>query len=89
MENPEEIINSQKNSYLKKKREMKYFLDGDPINDKTTLLAALLHGLNVFTEKFKLKWRECVETICVLSIAQDILNHPGVEPKVNHSIMIY
>jgi hypothetical protein len=65
------------------KKIYRHFLDGDPINDKRMLLAALLNGLNVFTEKFKLKWQECVETICVLSIAQDILNHPGVDSKVN------
>lgn len=58
------------------------FLDGDPINSKQTLLAALLNALNFFTEKYKLKWQECVETICILSIAQDVLNHPGVDSKV-------
>ncbi|XP_058796302.1 uncharacterized protein LOC131667108 [Phymastichus coffea] len=78
----DETATSPKNSYLKKKMEIKYFLDGDPINDKPLLLAALLEGMNVFTEKFKLKWQECVETICVLSIAQDILNHPGVNAKI-------
>ena len=60
----------------------KEFLDGDPIIDKPILLASLLNALNVLTEKFKLKWQECVETICILSIAQDILNHQGVEAKV-------
>ncbi|OXU24734.1 hypothetical protein TSAR_013123 [Trichomalopsis sarcophagae] len=68
-------------SYQRKKQQL-HFLDGDPINDKQTLLAALLNGLNVMTEKFKLKWRECVETICLLAIAQDILNHPGVHSKI-------
>lgn len=69
-------------SYQKKKPQL-HFLDGDPINDKQTLLAALLNGLNVLTEKFKLKWQECVETICLLAIAQAILNHPGVNSKVH------
>ena len=66
----------------KKRPTYRYLLDGDPINEKTLLLAALLNGMNILTEKFKLKWQECVETICVLAIAQDILNHPGVDSKV-------
>lgn len=74
--------NSPTNIQMKLKQPYTSFLDGDPINDKKLLLAALLNGLNVFTEKFKLKWQECVETICMLSIAQDILNHPGVDSKV-------
>lgn len=57
-------------------------LEGDPIIDHPNLLAALLNGLAVMTEKFKLKWQECVETICLLSLAQEILNHPGVIPMV-------
>lgn len=75
-------MDSPTNNHNQKKQPIKSFLDGDPINDKKLLLAALLNGLNVFTEKFKLKWQECVETICMLSIAQDILNHPGVDSKV-------
>ncbi|XP_053988394.1 uncharacterized protein LOC128881403 isoform X1 [Hylaeus volcanicus] len=57
-------------------------LEGDPIVDHPTLLASLLNGLAVMTEKFKLKWQECVETICLLSLAQEILNHPGIIPVV-------
>lgn len=58
-------------------------LEGDPIIDHPNLLAALLNGLAVMTEKFKLKWQECVETICLLSLAQEILNHPGVIPMIS------
>lgn len=57
-------------------------LEGDPIVDHPILLASLLNALAVMTEKFKLKWQECVETICLLSIAQGILNHPGTLPMV-------
>ncbi|XP_017884705.1 uncharacterized protein LOC108627770 [Ceratina calcarata] len=57
-------------------------LEGDPIVDHPMLLSSLLNGLAVMTEKFKLKWQECVETICLLSLAQEILNHPGTEPMI-------
>lgn len=57
-------------------------LEGDPIVDHPTLLSSLLNGLAVMTEKFKLKWQECVETICLLSLAQEILNHPGIVPMI-------
>lgn len=60
-------------------------LEGDPIVDKPILLSSILHGLAVMTEKFKLKWTECVETICLLALAQEILKHPGIEPKVSIS----
>lgn len=61
----------------------KSILQGDPIVDNPILLASLLDGLAVMTEKFKLKWQECVETICILSLAQEILKHPGILPMVN------
>ncbi|KAI4492015.1 hypothetical protein M0802_010140 [Mischocyttarus mexicanus] len=60
----------------------KSILEGDPIVDNPILLASLLNGLAVMTEKFKLKWQECVETICLLSLAQGILNHPGILPML-------
>lgn len=60
----------------------KSILEGDPIVDNPILLASLLNGLAVITEKFKLKWQECVETICLLSLAQGILNHPGILPML-------
>ncbi|XP_012152485.1 integrator complex assembly factor Brat1 [Megachile rotundata] len=60
-----------------KKYVFKCPLEGDPIVDHPTLLASLLNALAIMTEKFKLKWQECVETVCLLSIAQEILNHPG------------
>ncbi|KZC11785.1 PREDICTED: uncharacterized protein LOC107189986 [Dufourea novaeangliae] len=53
-------------------------LEGNPIVDQPALLASLLNGLAVITEKFKLNWRECVETICLLSLAQEILKHAGI-----------
>ncbi|XP_035721549.1 uncharacterized protein LOC118441356 isoform X4 [Vespa mandarinia] len=60
----------------------KSILEGDPIVDNPILLASLLNGLAIMTEKFKLKWQECVETICLLSLAQGILNHPGILPML-------
>lgn len=60
----------------------KYPLEGDPIIDHPTLLSSLLNGLAVMTEKFKLKWQECVETICLFSLAQELLNHPGASSMV-------
>lgn len=57
-------------------------LERDPIVNNPMLLSSILDGLAIITEKFKLKWQECVETICVLSLAQGILNHPGTLPKL-------
>ncbi|XP_048267982.1 uncharacterized protein LOC100651582 isoform X2 [Bombus terrestris] len=65
-----------------RKQVYKIPLEGDPIVDHPTLLSSLLNGLAVMTEKFKLKWQECVETICLLSLAQEILNHPGTLPII-------
>lgn len=56
----------------------KSILGNDPVIDNPILLSSLLDGLAIMTEKFKLKWQECVETICVLSLAQEILNHSGI-----------
>lgn len=65
-----------------KKSSIKTLLDGEPIIERPVLLAALLDGLITMTEKFKLKWQECVETICILSLAQQILDHSGVSPTI-------
>lgn len=65
-----------------KKSSIKTLLDGEPIIERPILLASLLDGLITMTEKFKLKWQECVETICILSLAQHILDHSGVSPTV-------
>ncbi|XP_077274972.1 integrator complex assembly factor Brat1 [Temnothorax americanus] len=75
-------INSTSPSENPRKFLYKSILDGDPVVDYPILLASLLDGLAVMTEKFKLKWQECVETICVLSLAQEILNHPGILPTI-------
>ncbi|TGZ49773.1 BRCA1-associated protein required for ATM activation protein 1 [Temnothorax longispinosus] len=75
-------INSTSPSENPRKFLYKSILDGDPIVNYPILLASLLDGLAVMTEKFKLKWQECVETICVLSLAQEILNHPGILPTI-------
>ncbi|CAK9816800.1 BRCA1-associated ATM activator 1 [Anthophora quadrimaculata] len=65
-----------------KKLIFKSPLEGDPIVDHPILLSSLLNGLAAMTEKFKLKWQECVETICLLSLAQEILNHSGTTPMI-------
>lgn len=75
-------VNSTSPSEHPRKLLYKSILDGDPIVEYPVLLASLLDGLAVMTEKFKLKWQECVETICVLSLAQEILNHPGILPMI-------
>ncbi|XP_011877845.1 PREDICTED: uncharacterized protein LOC105567523 [Vollenhovia emeryi] len=75
-------VNSTSPSEHPRKFLYKSILDGDPIVDYPILLASLLDGLAIMTEKFKLKWQECVETICVLSLAQEILNHPGILPTI-------
>lgn len=67
-----------------KRKKYKSLLDGDPISQAPALLSTLLDGLVTMTEKFKLKWPECVETICVLSHAQKIVSHPAVTPKVKN-----
>lgn len=74
--------NSAPTSDHPRKLVYKSLLKGDPIVDNHILLASLLDGLAVMTEKFKLKWQECVETICVLSLAHEILKHPGILPTV-------
>lgn len=74
--------NSTPTSEHPRKLVYKSILQGDPIVDNPILLASLLDGLAIMTEKFKLKWQECVETICVLSLAQEILKHPGILPMV-------
>ncbi|XP_034935397.1 uncharacterized protein [Chelonus insularis] len=60
----------------------KSILDGDPIVENPVLLSTLLHGVAIMTEKFQFKWRDCVETICVLFLAQGILNHSGTLPNI-------
>lgn len=75
--------NSTSVSEHPRKLVYKSILQGDPIVDNPVLLASLLDGLAIMTEKFKLKWQECVETICVLSLAQEILKHPGILPMVS------
>lgn len=79
--------NSTSPSEHPRKLLYKPILDGDPIVDNPILLASLLDGLAVMTEKFKLKWQECVETICVLSLAQEILNHPGILSTVKDRLL--
>ncbi|XP_011314951.1 uncharacterized protein [Fopius arisanus] len=54
--------------------------NGDPVVDNPMLLSTLLHGLAVLTQKFQFKWQDCVETICLFSLAQEILNHTGTLP---------
>lgn len=67
----------------------KSILEGD-IAQYPVLLASLLDGLIIMTERFKLKWQECVETICVLYLAQGILNHSGILPMVRSlSLKLY
>ncbi|XP_046751151.1 uncharacterized protein LOC124414218 [Diprion similis] len=60
----------------------KGLLYGDPIVQCPHLLIALLDGLTIILQKYKLKWQECLETIGILSMAQTILNHPNAIPKV-------
>lgn len=72
---------------VSRKQIYKFPLEGDPIVDHPTLLLSLLNGLAIMTEKFKLKWQECVETICLLSLGQEILNHSGTLPIVSLNIL--
>lgn len=75
-------INSTSPSEHPRKFPYKSILGSDPIVDNPILLTSLLNGLAVMTEKFKLKWQECVETICLLALAQEILKHPGILPTI-------
>ncbi|EZA54607.1 hypothetical protein DMN91_006727 [Ooceraea biroi] len=74
--------NSKSPSEHPRKLQYKPILQGDFIVEYPILLASLLDGLAIMTEKFKLKWQECVETICVLSLAQEILNHNAILPMI-------
>lgn len=74
-------MNNTSPSEHQKKFRYKSILAGD-IAQYPTLLASLLDGLTIMTERFKLKWQECVETICVLYLAQGILNHSGILPMI-------
>ncbi|KAK0095161.1 hypothetical protein PV326_009078 [Microctonus aethiopoides] len=85
IENPEEASkfnNHETNDHHQRKLWRKSFLAGDPIVEHPTLLSTLLHGLAVMTEKFQFKWPDCVETICVLSLAKEILDHSGTLPHI-------
>lgn len=62
--------------------QRKSILDGDPIIEVPVLLSTLLNAIALLAEKFKFKWKECVETTCVLFLAEGILKHPGVQPNV-------
>lgn len=78
--------NSTSPSEHLRKFRYKSILEGDPIVQYPILLASLLDGLAIMTERFKLKWQECVETICVLSLAQGILNHSEILPMVSNQL---
>lgn len=85
IEDPEEASkfnNHETNDHHQRKLWRKSFLAGDPIVEHPTLLSTLLHGLAVMTEKFQFKWPDCVETICVLSLAREILDHTGTLPHI-------
>ena len=66
----------------------KSILDGDPIIEVPNLLSTLLTSITLLAEKFKFKWKECVETTCVLVLAEGILKHPGVQPHVRFLTLI-
>ncbi|EFN61120.1 HEAT repeat-containing protein C7orf27 [Camponotus floridanus] len=78
-------VSSNMNNTFPSEHQQKFryksILEGD-IAQYPTLLASLLDGLTIMTERFKLKWQECVETICVLYLAQGILNHSGILPMI-------
>ncbi|XP_033214963.1 uncharacterized protein LOC117171612 [Belonocnema kinseyi] len=75
---------SDKNAKSRERVHKPYqiLLEGNPIIEKPILLSALLGGLTALIEKFKLKWQECVETICILSLANGILDYSGVEATI-------
>ncbi|XP_048507941.1 uncharacterized protein LOC105691973 [Athalia rosae] len=62
--------------------KINHILLDDPIVQCPTLLSTLLDGLCTIINKYKLKWQECLETICILTLAQHILSHPNVIPKL-------
>ncbi|XP_015121081.1 uncharacterized protein LOC107043881 [Diachasma alloeum] len=66
----------------KRKPTPNSIFNGDPVVDNPVLLSTLLHGLAVLTQKFQFKWQDCVETICLLALAQEILNHTGTLPSL-------
>lgn len=72
----------------RKKFILKSILEGDPIVEAPILLTAILDGLMVISEKFKLSWQECVETISLLSLVEGILNHTGVSSLVRILIFL-
>ncbi|XP_063981218.1 uncharacterized protein LOC135164623 [Diachasmimorpha longicaudata] len=65
-----------------KKRKPNSIFNGDPVVDNPALLSTLLHGLAVLTQKFQFKWQDCVETICLVALAQEILKHTGTLPSL-------
>lgn len=84
---PSSEVNSTSPPEHPRKFLYKSILGSEPIIDNPILLTSLLDGLAIMTEKFKLKWQECVETICILSLAQEILNHPGILPTVTNRLL--
>ncbi|XP_015590637.1 uncharacterized protein LOC107265565 [Cephus cinctus] len=65
-----------------KKRLNRSLFDGDAIQQYPCLLSSILNGLAIITEKFKIKWQESVETICLLSLAQDLLNNKQISSNI-------
>lgn len=66
----------------KQKFTTQTIFDGDPIVDNPLILPILLDGIAIMTNKFQFKWADCLETICVLTLAQGILNNPGAQPNL-------
>ena len=79
LENPQGFLRTPPEG---RQTSRKSLLDGDPMIERPLLLSALLDGLTVMIDKFKLRWPECVETICVMTMGRSVLERSGIIPMV-------
>lgn len=52
----------------------------------STLLVAILDGLTNLVRSHRISWRESVESLCLLTLAQELLDNPTFSNKPGVSI---
>lgn len=68
--------------------QVRRIFDGDPAVEYPQLLSTILDALATIIHKYKPKWQECVETINILTLAQELLKHPNIISKVEKTDQI-
>jgi hypothetical protein len=49
-----------------------------------SILCALLDGLIKFLSNFSIKWRDSLETVCILNFLQGLITNPHISPMVSY-----